>query len=539
MPHVQLPAPLITRRRVPGCCRALLLLGIVLQAIPATAQTLRIGVANPVSSADPHISNTTSNSALTGHVFEALVARDAQLRLRPGLAESWHAISDRVWEFRLRPGVSWHDGRPLLADDVAFTIERVPNVPGSNGGFSGAVKPITRVEVVDDRTLRFHTAQPHPLLPNDLASVQIISRHAGTGAAPEDYNSGKAAIGTGPYRFVIYRPGQGAAFSRNDAYWGGRPEWGDVDYRFLPNNGARSAAILSGDVDVIDQVPGNDLARLKSDARLRVSEIPGVRLIYLQADFSREGQPPGVSGPAGEPLERNPFLDLRVRRALDLAIDRTALTERVMENTAIPTAQWLPEGTYSYNPDVQPRRADPASARRLLAEAGFPQGFRVTLSTPNDRYPGDAKTAQAVAQFWTRVGVRTEVEALPWATYLARGPKQEFGFRLGGWGSSTGEASYLLRNVLGTYDRQKGWGSPNFSRYSNPELDALTGHAIAIMDDDAREAALRQAVRVGADDLGILPLFLLKNAWAMRQGFSYEARADEQTLAISVHAAQR
>jgi peptide/nickel transport system substrate-binding protein len=512
---------------------------MALQTMPATAQTLRIGVANPVSSADPHISNTTSNFALTGHVFEPLVARDAQLRLRPGLAEGWRAISDTIWEFRLRPGVSWHDGKPLLADDVAFTIGRVPNVPGSNGGFSGAVKPITRVEVVDERTLRFHTAQPHPLLPNDLANVQIISRHAGTDAAPEDYNSGKAAVGTGPYRFVSYRPGQGAAFSRNDAYWGGRPEWGNVDYRFLPNNGARSAAILSGDVDVIDQVPGNDLARLKRDTRLRVSEIPGVRLIYLQADFSREGQPPGVSGPDGEPLERNPFLDLRVRRALDLAIDRIALAERVMENTAIPTAQWLPEGTYSYNPDVQPKLADPAAARRLLAEAGFPQGFRVTLSTPNDRYPGDARTAQAVAQFWTRVGVKTEVEALPWATYLARGPKQEFGFRLGGWGSSTGEASYLLRNVLGTYDRQKGWGSPNFSRYSNPELDALTTRAIAIMDDGAREAALRQAVQVGASDLGILPLFLLKNAWATRQDFSYEARADEQTLATSVHPAQR
>ncbi|MBC9175610.1 ABC transporter substrate-binding protein [Roseomonas ludipueritiae] len=524
---------------MPQCCRALLLAGIALQTMPAMGQALRIGAASPVSSADPHISNTTSNFAMTGHVFEPLVARDAQLRLRPGLAESWRAISDTVWEFRLRPGVLWHDGRPLVAEDIAFTIGRVPNVPGSSGGFSGAVKPIMRVEVVDERTLRLHTAQPHPLLPNDLASVQIISRHAGTGAAPEDYNSGKAAIGTGPYRFVRYQPGQGAAFARNDSYWGGRPHWAEVDYRFLPNNGARSAAILSGDVDVIDQVPGNDLARLKRDPHLRVSEIPGMRLIYLQADFSREGQPPGVSGPEGEPLERNPFLDLRVRRALDLAIDRAALAERVMENTAIPTGQWLPEGTYSHNPDVRPTRADPAAARRLLAEAGFPQGFRVTLSTPNDRYPGDARTAQAVAQFWTRIGVRTEVEALPWATYLARGPKQEFGFRLGGWGSSTGEASYLLRNVLGTYDRQKGWGSPNFSRYSNPELDALTSRAIAIMNDDAREAALRQAVQIGASDLGILPLFLLKNAWATRQDLVYEARADEQTLAASVRPARR
>jgi peptide/nickel transport system substrate-binding protein len=195
--HALPPAPLATCHWLPRCCWALLLAGIALQASPATAQTLPIGVANPVSSADPHISNTTSNFAMTGHVFEPLVTRDAQLRLRPRLAESWRAVSDTAWEFRLRPGVLWHDGQLLRADDVAFTIGRVPNVPGSNGRFSGAVKPLTRVEVVDDRTLWFHTAQPHPLLPNDLANVQIISRHAGDGAAPEDYNSGKASIGAG------------------------------------------------------------------------------------------------------------------------------------------------------------------------------------------------------------------------------------------------------------------------------------------------------------------------------------------------------
>ena len=506
-------------------------------ALPASAQTLTIGLANPVSSADPHISNTTSNFAMTAHVFDALVSRDAQLRLQPGLAESWRAISDTVWEFRLREGVTWHDGRPFAAEDVAFTIGRVPNVPGSNGGFSGAVRPIRQVEVVDARTIRFHTERPHPLLPNDLANVQIISRHAGEGAAAEQYNNGQASIGTGPYRFVSYTPGQGAIFTRNESYWRGREHWARVDYRFLPNAGTRSAALLAGDVDVIDQVPGNDLARLKRDARLRVTEIPGVRLIYLQPDFSRTGSVPGVTDNAGRPLEKNPFQDLRVRRALDLAIDRQALASRVMEGTAIATGQWLPEGSYSHNPAVQPTKPDPAEARRLLAEAGFPEGFRLTLSTPNDRYPGDARTAQAVAQFWTRIGVKTEVEALPWATYLARGPKQDFAFRLGGWGSSTGEASYLLRNVLGTYDREKGWGSPNFSRYSNPRLDALTERAITILDDTQREALLREAVQLASQELGILPLFLLQNAWASKIGLIYEARADEQTLASAVRPA--
>jgi len=526
--------PLVpTRPRAAACFFLLAMAGFPCMA---SAQDLTIGAANPVGSVDPHITNTTSNFALTGHIFETLVARDAKLRLQPALATSWHAVSDTVWEFRLREGVAWHDGKPFTADDVAFTIARVPTIP-SGAGFSYAVRPIQRVEVVDAHTIRLHTDRPTPLLPNDFANVQIIARHAAEGAQTERFNSGKAAIGTGPYRLVSFRSGQGAEFVRNDAYWAGREPWARVDYRFLPNDGSRVAAVLAGDVDVIDQVPANDVARLRREARLRISETPGVRLIYLQADFSRQGAVPTVTDSQGRPLEKNPFLDRRVRRALDLAIDRQALAARVMEGTAIPTGQWLPEGAYSYNPEVPVTQPDSAAAKRLLAEAGFPDGFRLTLSTPNDRYPGDAKTAQAVAQFWTRIGVRTEVEALPWATYLTRGRNQEFAFRLGGWGSPSGEASYLLRNVVGTFDRKTGWGSPNFSRYSNPELDALTGRAITILDDAEREKVLREAVALEARELGILPLFLLQNTWATRQGLTYEARADEQTLARSVQPA--
>ncbi|MDO9711496.1 ABC transporter substrate-binding protein [Paracraurococcus lichenis] len=498
------------------------------------AQTLTIGLANSVNSFDPHFSNTTSNFALTGHVFDTLIGRDAQARLVPALAESWVVVAPTVWEFHLRDGVTWHDGQPFTADDVAFTVARVPNVQGSPGGFAGAVRAITRVEVVNARTVRFHSAQPNPLLPNDLASVQIISRHAGTDANPPDYNRGSAAIGTGPNRFAGYRPGEGASFTRNDAWWGPAQPWARVNFRFIANDGARTAALLAGDVDLIDQVPGADLPRLRREIRVTIAERTGVRLIYLQPDFSREGgDVPSVTDNNGQRLARNPFQDLRIRRALSIAIDRRALAERIMHGAAIPTGQWLPEGSYSYNPEVGLPPYDPAEARRLLAEAGYPQGFRVTLTTPNDRYPGDLATSQAVAQFWTRVGVRTEIESLPWSTYVTRGPRQEFGFRLGGWGSSTGEASYLLRNVVGTYNREKGWGGPNFSRYSNPRLDAQTEQAVTTLDDAEREALLRQAVKLETDDIGMVPLFLLRNAWALRRGLRYEARSDEQTLAIA------
>jgi peptide/nickel transport system substrate-binding protein len=258
-------------------------------------------------------------------------------------------------------------------------------------------------------------------------------------------------------------------------------------------------------------------------------------LIYLIFDYSRAENPVLVSDNEGKPFARNPFHDVRVRRALSMAIDRNALADRVMEGTAKPAGQWLPPGAFSYNPDVPVPRFDADGARRLLTEAGFPQGFRLTLTTPNDRYPNDARTAQAVAQMWTRVGLRTEVQTFPWTTYAARNARQEFNARLVGWGSVTGEASYMLVNIFGTFDREKRRGAANSSRYSNPTLDALTERAAATLDDAEREKLLREAVKmVTTDEQVMIPLFQLVNVWAARRGFVYTPRMDERTTAMAV-----
>ena len=505
----------------------------------AWAQNLTIGIGGSPTSLDPHFYNASPNISLTQHLFDRLVEQDAQARVRPMLAESWRTVEPTIWEFRLRSGVKWHDGRDLTADDVAFTIGRVPTVRNSPGTFSGLIRAITRVEVVDPQTIRFHTAAPHPLLPVELAAIQIISRHAGTGAETEQYNSGQAAIGTGPYRLASYRSGDRTEFTRNDAYWAGAQPWARVSYRFIANDAARTAALLAGDVDVIDQVPSSDLARLRRDQRISLHEIQGLRLIYLMSNFNRTGEPLFATDNDGRPLPSNPFHDVRVRRALSIAIDRQALADRVMEGTARPTGQWLPPGSFGYNPDVPVPAHDPDGARRLLAEAGFPQGFRITLHGPNDRYPNDARTIQAVAQMWTRAGVRTEVQAMPWSTYAARNSRQEFNMRLGGWGSVTGEASYMLVNIFGTYDRERRRGASNNSRYSNPALDALTDRAASTLDDERREALLRDAVRiVTTEEQAMIPLYQLVNFWATRRGLTYEARMDERTTAMSVKPAR-
>ena len=515
--------------------RSLTALGL-LTLLPAAAgaQNLTIAIGGSPTSLDPHFYNASPNSSLVSHLFDRLVEQDARARIRPMLAESWAPVSETVWEFKLRPNVRWHDGRPFTADDVVFTIGRVPNVPNSPASFAGFVRAIQRIEVVDPLTIRFHTAAPHPLLPTELASVQIVSRHGGEGASTEDYNSGRAAVGTGAYRLVSHRQGDRTEFVRNDGYWAGPQPWQRVSYRFIANDPARTAALLAGDVDVIDQVPSTDLPRLRREQRVQVFEIQGLRLIYLVPDYSRTDNPIQVTDNNGQPLTRNPFQDVRVRRALSMAIDRTALAERVMEGTAQPTGQRLPPGSFSYNPDVGVQAPDPDGARRLLAEAGFPQGFRMVLNTPNDRYPNDARTAQAVAQMWTRIGVRTEVQAQPWTTYAARAARQEFNMRLAGWGSVTGEASYMLANIFGTYDRERRRGSANSSRYSNPPLDALTERAVATLDDAQRETMLRQAVAMVTTDQAMIPLFQLVNFWAARRGFVYEPRMDERTTAMAV-----
>lgn len=511
--------------------------GLLAPSLPAAAQTLTIGNAAVVTTIDPHYHNLGPNNAMGQQIFDRLVERDALARPHPGLAESYRPLSDTVWEFKLRRGVTWHDGQPFTADDVVFTFGRAPNVPNSPGGFGGFLRSIARVEVVDDHTLRLHTHRPHPLLPLDLASVSIIARHAAEGAGAEEFNGGRAAIGTGPYRLLAWRSGDRVELARNDAYWGEKQPWARVTTRFLLNDGARTAALLAGDVDLIEQIPTTDLARLKRDPRLVVTESPSLRTVFLSPDYSRTGPHPAVTDNAGVPLPQNPFLDIRVRRALSLAINREALVERVMDGAAVATGQWLPPGAFGYNPQVLPGAYDPDAARRLLAEAGFPDGFRLTLGTPNDRWPNDARLSQAVAQMWTRIGVRTAVDAMPFAAFVPRRSRQDWAIQLGAWGSSTGEASNYLLAIVSTHDRARLTGPSNMTRHSDPVLDRFLERGAATMDDEAREGIWREAAAYYAGQMPMLQLVQYINTWAHRRGLTHEPRMDERTIAMGIRPA--
>ncbi|MDO9501346.1 ABC transporter substrate-binding protein [Falsiroseomonas sp.] len=503
----------------------------------ALAQNLTVATGAPPTSVDPHFYNAAPNFALSMHIFDRLVERDAEVKTYPGLAESWNAISPTVWEFKLRRGVTWHDGTPFTAEDVAFSIARPPTVPNTPASFAPFVRAIERTEIVDSHTVRFHTAAPHPLLPVELGSIAMVAKHAVEGRGTEDFNALRAAIGTGPYRITNAIPGDRFELARNDAWFGPRQNWERVTYRVVTNNTARVSALIAGDVDVIDQVPSTDLARLRRDSRVAVAEVQGLRLIFIAFDRSRRGNLPQVTDNDGRPMEVNPFDDVRVRRALTMAVNRQALVDRVMEGAAAPAGQWMPPGTTTHAPEVAVPEFDPEGARRLLAEAGYPEGFRITLFTPNDRYPNDARTAQAVAQMWARIGVRTAVEALPWTSYSARAARQEFPIRLAGWGSSTGEAGSFLISVLGSFDRAARRGAANAARYANPELDALTDRAATLLQLEDRAAVLRQAIRLATDDVAMVPLYNITNAWAARRGLVHEPRMDERTVAMGTRPA--
>jgi len=321
---------------------------------------------------------------------------------------------------------------------------------------------------------------------------------------------------------------------RFDGHWRGRPAWQNVDYRMITNDAGRTAALLAGDIDIIDQVPTSDIERLRRDPRITMSEIDSMRFIYFALDHMRDGPTPFITDHDGKPFARNPLRDVRVRQALSLAIDRPAIVARVMEGAASATRQVMPEGAFGHVPELAVSRADPDQAKKLLTEAGYPNGFRLTLHGPNDRYPNDARIAQAVGQMWTRIGIRTQVDVAPYASFIARASRQEFSVFLVSWGSSTGEPMAGLRSIAATYDRARGTGSVNRGRYSNPQFDTLLASAARELDAPKREALLRQATRVVVEDAGIISTHLQKNIWAMRRGFAHDARVDERTRAQDV-----
>jgi peptide/nickel transport system substrate-binding protein len=500
-------------------------------AIPVGAQELRIGLKTEPSSLDPQYHNLGPNNQIAAHLFDPLVAKDPQQRPIAGLATEWKTVSDTVWEFKLRPNVQFHDGSPFTADDVVFTYERAAKVPNSPSPFTLITRQMTRLEIVDPLTLRIHTKDAAPLLPLDLSGLPILSRKAAAGAAPEgkttgELNRGEGLVGTGPFKFVEWQRGSQLVLSRNDGYWGGRPAWNKVTFKPLTNAAARVASLLAGDVDLIEDPPTADLAKLRKDAKLALAEAVSSRVIYIALDQFAEPSP-GIPDTAG----KNPLKDKRVRQALSQAIDRKGVVDKIMEGVALPAGDLLPSPAFGTRKDTQADKFDQAAAKKLLTDAGYPNGFAITLGTPNGRYINDLKVAQAIAAMWARIGVKTEVEATAPPVFFKNRDEYKYSAYLAGWGADSGEMSNPLRALVATQNREKGMGGTNRGRYANADMDAKLEEAMRTVDDKKRETLLQDASTLVIGDYGILPLHFELSVWAMRKDLAYAGRADQATLA--------
>lgn len=507
-------------------------LALLAAAPTVMAQDLTIGLRAGPDSIDPHWSTLGSQAEALRHVFDTLVDVDEKLQLKPGLAVSWEAIDETTWEFKMREGVKFHDGSDFDAEDVKFSIERIPEVTGPMP-MTLYTKYVDSVEVVDPLTLRVKTKGMAPSLPNDFTRLFVVSSDIGMEPRNEEFNAGDAAIGTGPYTFVSWEPKGDLVLSRYDDYWGGAPAWETVTRREIADDAARVAALKSGQVDLINYVPATDYLSMQNDSSLETFVSDSVYILNIAPSVKdEEPQPIKVNG---EEVDGNPLQDLRVRKALDLAINRDVLVNVVLEGLGTPANQLMPEGFFGYSPDLPAREYDIEQAKALLAEAGYPDGFEIDFTCTNNRVPGDAVVCEALAQMWSRLGLKVNAQALNGTVYFPAAAREEYTMTMSAWGTLTGEAAYTYGALTHTKDAEKGFGNFNRSGYSNPEFDKVFGEGSQTLDPEARKKLYEQASVIAMEDRALIPTVILQTVWAAKADtIDMTPRVDQETRAYAI-----
>jgi peptide/nickel transport system substrate-binding protein len=493
----------------------------------ASAQTVRIGNQGDALSMDPHSLNESLQLSVTGNVYEPLVDRNADLQLVPGLATSWKQTSPTVWRFELRKGVTFHDGKPFTADDVLFSFERAS---GDGSDMKSYTNDIQAVRKIDSHTIEIETKAPFPILPDVISLVYIMSKQwaeENQATRPVDRRKGVEnaasfrANGTGPFRLRERQPNVKTSFVRNGNYWG-KIEGNVVNVEFTPigNDATRVAALLSGQVDVIEPVPLQDVARINAGGKSKVMQAPELRTIFLGMDQKRdELLYSSVKG-------KNPFKDKRVRQAFYQAIDINGIQRTVMRGASNPTALMVGPGINGFDAALNKRLPfDIEAAKKLLADAGYPNGFEVTMNCPNDRYVNDGAICQAVTANLARIGVKVNLQAETKGTYFPKILRRDTSFYLLGWTPGTYDAHNPLNALMRCVD-DKGAGQFNLGSYCNPKVDELTLKIQSETDATKRQAMISEAFKIHADDIGHLPLHQQALAWGVASNVTLKQRAD-------------
>lgn len=496
-------------------------------AAPASARDLVMGSASEPSSLDPLFSRTGNNQNVAAQIFDRLVTPDANLRLQPTLALSWTNLDPLTWRIELRPGVVFQDGNPLTPDDVIFSFERARSIANSPAPFTAQVSAIQSVVAIGATTLEIRTKAPTPDLMDQIGLVYIVEKKLALGQGAEAFTSGRAMVGTGPFRFVSFVPGDRLQLVRNERYWGTPPAFEHVTIRTITNPAARVAALRAGEVDLINAVPSVEVKLLEATPGLHVFSVPSTRVAYLALDSMRQTSP-FVTDLQGRPLTPNPLTKPAVREAISHMINRKGIVDRLLDGAALPAGQLVPEGVGGYDPALVPPPYEPKVAREMLARAGYPNGFGLTLHSSTDRYAGEGQVALALGQMLTQGGIRVAgVVTQPYNVYASaagRGAFSAFTFTLA---TISPTSATTLRNLLMTPDRKNGVGGFNRVGYSNPAFDREMVDAMATFDPAERERKLAAATATVMHDDAVIPLFWLNASWAAREGITYEANKSE------------
>src|SRR5437762_3057958 len=498
------------------------------------AKTLRWAGRGDMQTTDPHSQNENLTNNINSLVYDTLVQRDKDLNLEPALAVSWQQVNPTTWSVKLRPGVKFHDGTPFTADDVVFSFERARSETSQLRVYANASGIPKKV---DDLTVEFTTSGPNPIELEHWATIYIMSKawcEKNRATKPQNYTQKEDMItahqanGTGPYMLKSREPDIKTVLTKNPNWWGIKEGWfeGNADeviYLPIVSDATRLAALISGEVDLINDPPPQDVPRLKQNPAIKVLEGTENRIVFIGMDQKRdELLYSSVKG-------KNPLKDKRVRQALYQAIDIEAIKNNTMRGLSQPSGAMLPAPVQS-TPEIEKRLPyDKAKAKQLLTEAGYPEGFEVTLDCPNNRYVNDEKICLAVAAMWAQVGIKAEVNAMPRANYFPKLEKTDTSLYMLGWGGGATDAIFILQPVLSTNDG-KGDGDYNYGRYSNPKLDELIAKVKVDMVPEQRLKEIRDALLAHNAEINHIPLHRQVIPWATRSNVTAVHRADNQVI---------
>jgi peptide/nickel transport system substrate-binding protein len=505
------------------------LLILALAAMPAYAVNLKWAAQNDILTLDPHSQNHATTNSILQHTYEGLTRYNKQYQAEPCLATSWKQLSDTQWRFNLRKGVKFHDGSPFTADDVVFSFGRINQKQGTMQIYVTGIKEVVKV---DDYTVDFILSGPVPILLRNIVDFRIMSKswsekHRSQNvqdyAKKEETYASRNTNGTGPYVIKGWSPDKEITFTYHKGWWGKLDgNVTEVVYNPVKADATRVSALLAGDVDLVTDVPVQDVERLRKDAKLKVLDGHEVRTIFIGMDqHNDELKYSNVKG-------KNPFRDVRVRRALNMAVDREAIKRVVMRGMSIPAGIMVAPGVHGYSKDIDiVLKPDPNGARKLLAEAGYPDGFEFQLDCPNNRYVNDERICQALVGMWAKAGLKVRLNSIPFANFNPKIQNFDSTAYLQGWGVATFDAQYSLQSLVRTKTTGAD-GNFNQGRISDPKLDTTIDAIKIATDPKARDALLREALIATRDQHYYVPIHHQLRPWAMKKNVTTVHVADDR-----------